>query len=378
MYNRSILHWTIAAAVTLVFLARDGLALVKFDQEQDQIFVSASASVGWDSNIDARNGGASDVISTASLGMEYARHAGYIGIDASVGWNIGQFTSHKSYNYFDPTANVVFSKKYGRATGSLSLGAARSSSADTVIGMRTDSWTYTGDLAWKYPVITRYSFSGDFSYSQTDYQGGNAGIYNLDTYGSSLHINYDYTSLTQFFGGYSVLLSDTAASTQTWDHSFIGGISGTILPKVTGSISAGYSFRQDQTTGQLFDSWTASASTAWKINHFFTLSGALSKNFTTAADASSIDSLNALLTLQYQMTPHWSFFTDWGGGRNRFLTGLAGGRVEDYGTWGVGATYIHSDHFKVSLSYNLYQDWSNQSSADYNIQTLTLTVFSRW
>ncbi|MFA6286078.1 MAG: outer membrane beta-barrel protein [Opitutaceae bacterium] len=378
MGQRLFWKWAAAAIAAATLLATQGWALVKFNEGRDQIFVTASTAIGYDSNISASNGGAGSVTTTTSFGIEYARRAGYIGVNAGVAWNLGQFGSDTSQNFSNPSMNLELVKSSGRTTGSLTLSAARESSADTAVNMRTDSWKYAAGLNWKYPVIDRYSLAGNFNYGLVSYQNAAPGIYNLTTYGASVDLFYVYTSERDLFTGYAIGFSDSGANTQTTDHSFTVGVSGRILPKVNGSVRAGYEIRQDGTTGQSFDSWTATSSVSWNMNRRVTFTGTLNKAFSTTATNASIDSLNATLDIQYSLTGKWSLFTSIGGGENDFLNGPVTGRRDYYFTWNAGVNYSLNDHFKASLAYSYYQSWSNRAAGNYDRDSYTLNLSTRW
>jgi len=378
MGQRLFLKWFATGTVAASLLTANGWALVKFNEGRDQIFVTASTTIGFDSNISASNGGGGSLTTVTSFGIEYARRAGYIGVNAGVSWSLGQFGSDTAQNFSNPAMNLELVKSSGRTTGSFTLSAARQSSADTAVNMRTDSWNYAAGLNWKYPVIDRYSLSGNFNYGLIAYDNAAAGIYNLTTYGASVDLFYVYTSERDLFTGYAILVSDSAANTQTIDHSFTAGISGRVLPKVNGTVRAGYEIRQDGTSGQTFDSWTAAASVTWNMNRRVTFTGTLNKAFNTTATDATIDSLSATLDMQYSLTGKWSLFSSIGGGENDFLNGPYTGRTDYFFVWSAGVNYNLNDHFKASLTYSYYQSWSNRAAGNYSRDTISLNLSTRW
>lgn len=355
-----------------------GWALIKFNEGRDQIFINASVTIAHDSNISSSQGGGGDFLTTTSFSMEYARRAGYIGVNASVAWNLGQFGSNTAQNFSNPSMNLEFVKSSGRATGSLTLSAARESRADTVVNSRTDSWNYEAGLNWKYPVIDRYSLSGNFNYGMTSYQNATPGIYNLTNYGASVDLFYVYTTERDLFSGYAINFGNSAAGTQTIDHSWTAGVSGRIVPKINGTVRAGYEIRQDSASKQTYDSWTASSAVTWNMNKKVTFTGTLRKAFSTTATNATIDSLSANLGIHYSLTGRWSVFTDIGGGENDFLNGPLSGRIDYYYTWDAGVNYNLNDHLKASLTYSYYQSWSNRALGNYSRDTITLNLSTRW
>jgi opacity protein-like surface antigen len=378
MGPRIFWKWLAVLIAVIGLTTSKGWALVKFNEGRDQIFINASVAIAHDSNISSSSGGGGDFLTTSTFSIEYARRAGYIGVNASIAWNLGQFGSNTAQNFSNPSMNLELVKSSGRTTGSFTLSAARESRADTVINARTDSWTYDAGLNWKYPVIDRYSLSGNFNYGMTSYQNATPGVYNLTNYGASVDLFYVYTSERDLFTGYAIHFSDSAAGTQTIDHSFTAGVSGRILPKLNGTVRAGYEIRQDSSSKQTYDSWTATSAVTWNMNKKVTFTGTLSKAFSTTATNATIDSLSANLDMQYSLTGRWSIFTGIGGGENDFLNGPFSGRVDYFFTWDAGVNYNLNDHFKASLTYSYYQSWSNRASGNYSRDTITLNLSTRW
>lgn len=378
MGQRIFWRWLSVGAAALFFLAPQSHALVKFNEGRDQVFVNASVSIGWDSNIFARNGGSGDFITSSSFGIEYARRAGYIGVNASISWNLGQFGDNTAQNFSNPSMNLELVKSTGRTTGSLTLSAARESRADTAINARTDSWNYSAGLNWKYPVIDRYSLAGGFTYGLVDYQNPLPGIFDLTTYGARVDLFYVYTTERDLFAGYGIMFSDASAGTQSIDHSFTAGISGRILPKINGNFRAGYEIRQEGATGATYDTWTATSSVTWNMNRRTSFTGTLSKAFNTTATNATIDTLSANIDMQYALSAKWSFNSGLGAGKTDFLSGAAAGRKDYYYTWSVGLAYSLNEHFKAALTYSYTNNWSNQGIGNFERNAITLNLSTRW
>jgi opacity protein-like surface antigen len=67
-----------------------------------------------------------------------------------------------------------------------------------------------------------------------------------------------------------------------------------------------------------------------------------------------------------------------GGGHSEFLSGFDAGREDYYFTWSFGVSYSMNDHFKASLTYSYFQNWSNRAASDFDRHSITLNVSSRW
>ena len=377
MDHQTLLRWIAVGTVAISLATTKGSALVRLNDGRDQLFVNASVSMGYNSNIFATKTGSGDILTTSSFGIEYIRKAGYIGVNANVMWNLGQFGSNTAQNFSNPTLNVEFSKATGRTTGSLTLNAARESRADSAAGLRTDSWNYGAGLNWKYPIIDRYSFSGGLNYGQVLYQNATPGIYNLNTYGASLDLFYAFTTERDLFAGYNIGFSDSGDGSNSTDHSFTVGVSGKIIPRLNGNVRAGYEIRQES-TGQTFGSWTATVGVTWNVNRRFSINGTINKAFNTTSTGSSIDSLSANLDAQYSLTGKVSLHTGIGAGTSDFLSGLSVGRRDEFFTWSAGVNYNFSEHFKAALTYSYLKNWSNVGSSSYESNSITLNLSTRW
>lgn len=367
---------TLCGILLLSLSASRAHALLKFNEGRDQLFVTGTFSVGYDSNIFASNGGDGDIFTNAGLALEYTRQAGLIGVNGSVAWNFGSFNSNQSENFSNPSLNLELVKNTGRTTGSFTLAAARQSQADATVGMRTDSWNYSTGLNWKYPVIERYSLAGNLGYGLVDYVDNSVGLVDLNTYTASVDLFYAYTSQRDLLGGYRIRVSD--ALDRTIDHALTAGISGKILSKLNGTIRGGYQIRQETATGETFSGYTATASATWTVNKRLNLTASLNKDFSTTATDSTVDTSSFNVDAQYTLDHHWSVYTGAGVGYNRFLSGIDTGRRDFYATWSAGLSYSLNEHFKASLTYSYFHNWSNRTISDYDRHSISLNLSSRW
>ncbi len=362
-------------------------ALVNLNDGRDKIHVTGSVSFAWDSNIFAHQGGGGDYVMSAGLTTEYARKAGLIGVDASVAVNASRFNRFSGEDFRNPSFAVEFTKESGRTTGSLSLSAARESRADTAANIRDNSWLYSAGLNLKYPVIERYTLSGGANYSFHKYLDNND-LVNLKTYSANLDLFYVYTSDRDLSGSYRYRQENTSADSKNTDHAFTLGLSGRILPKLNGSINAGYQIRDAQdllhgiyTTRVLesrYTSWTSSVSLTWSLSKKFSVSGQLSKDFNTTSTNDTTDTLMAGLNAQYTFSSKFSVGSGVEFSQNRFL-GLSGdGRNDTFFSYAITLNYSLNDHLKASLSESISTNWSTSSYADFSRNSVTLGLSSRW
>ena len=254
-------------------------ALVSFNDGTDHLYATGTVSMAYDSNIYAHAGGDGDYIYSAGVVLEYIRRAGMIGVDASVALNASRFGTNTSENFNNPKLVAEFTKASGRTTGSLALGAARESEADLVANLRATSWNYTGDLKFKYPVITRYSLSGNLGYTDRIYDDTSL-VSNLRTYELGADLLYTLQPNRELLAGYSFRNSDTSSSTAYDDQSFTVGLTGRILARLDGSLRAGYQVRTPagSTSGGGYKGPTAAGTVTWSLSKKLSLSGLVSRD----------------------------------------------------------------------------------------------------
>lgn len=357
-------------------------ALVKFNDGHDEVFVTGTAGIASDSNIYADANEVDDTLLTQTLDLDYQRKAGILGLNANLGWNFGQFLDNTSENYADPHARAELTKGTGRTTGSLTLAAQRRSRTEYALNLRTVSWDYDAGINVKYPVIERYSISGQLSWNYQDYVN-TATLFDLRTYTAGTDLYYVYTSQRDILGGYRLRITDTTNSTRSYDHAFTLGTTGKLLPKVTGTLRLGYQYRQTDRNNigrasERFSAFTTSASATWTVTKRIQVNGQASRDYTTLATDINVDHTSASLNTSFATTARLTLFGGFGAGHLRYLGTLSEGRRDTYVSANLGVTYAHNDHLKVTLAGVWYKNWSKYDQADYIRRTISLIVTSRW
>lgn len=370
---------TVAAlAAALALAASPAPALVRMNDGKDQLFLNASLTAAWDSNIFASADGDGDFLTTYGLSLEYQRRAGLIGVNATAAFDVGRFEEFGEENFANPNLRFELTKEAGRTTGSFALGAQRESRADSAVNIRTESWNYDAALNFKYPVIERYSLSGNLGYGLRDYQD-NAFLVDLETYSTAMDVFYVYTSERDLIGGYRLRVSESSADTTFYDHAFTLGMSGKILPKLNGTARFGYQIREASgALNDTYDSWTSAVSATWNVNKRLSVTGQLSKDFSTTAANTSVDSFAGTLEAQYASSAKTSVTAAVGGGINRFLGSLGAGREDTFFTYNVAFNYTFNERLRCSLGYTYFHNWSTVAFSDFERHSVSLNVTSRF
>ena len=320
-----------------------------------------------------------------SIGAEFARRAGLIAFDATATLSFAHYTSFRGQDYVDPKLTAELSKQTGRTTGSFVVNVQRENRADVDVNTRDVSWNYDLTLNVQYPVIERYSFSGTFDYSFADYQNQRL-FTNLATYAGSLYLYYILDEQRDFFVDYRARYSGLANGSDDIDNSLSAGVNGRIYGPFNGSIQAGYQARASYggSAPGTYNDFTASGTTTWNINRRISLATELSRDFSTTAQAQSIDSTSVGLTLKDSFTAKASGALQGSAGQNRFLGAgglLAPGgtrRVDDFASLSASYFYTLNQHLKISLNFVYFKNWSTLAYAEFPRTQVNLSLMSHW
>ncbi|HWA11085.1 MAG TPA: outer membrane beta-barrel protein [Opitutaceae bacterium] len=368
----------LAVFLSLVLVGLPGRALVSIDAGKNQVFVNTSASVTYDSNLFANSAGGGDVMYSMNVEVDYNRHAGLIGLDASIGVNASRFGKYTQENFQNPTIRMDFTKQTGRTTGDLSLSAARQSRADTAANLRDESWFYEANLSLKYPVIERYSLSASLGYSLRDF-ADNTTLVDLTSYSAGLDLFYVFTTDRDLLAGYHFREDTTSADTKTIDHSFTLGVTGRLIGRLQGTVRAGYELHVPVGgTDGISGLWTANGSAVWNFTKKLNVTGQISKDVSTTSTDTSVDSLSTELDAQYALNSKTIFNVGTGWSHSRFLGRLGGGRVDNAWNWNMALNRTINSHLKASLSYVFSQNWSTIDFSDFSRRAATLSLTSHF
>lgn len=383
----------IAVVLAALVACPPARALISLNEGRERIFVSAGVSVSRDSNVFANSDNRGDTVYSTSLTADYTRRVGWIGVNANVAVGSSRFATLKGENFSNPSFGLEFTKQTGRTTGSLTLSASRESRADASVNVRSTSWNIPVGLSFKYPISGVYTMSGGFGYSSRRYLD-EAVFSSLKSYSASLDLLRILSTERELVAGYRYRYSESTRNTTSMDHALSLGLSGKLIRGMRGSLRAGYQTRG--TAGRLegnprFDSWFASGSSSYAFSRKLALSGTISKDYSTSATDSIVDSTNASLALQYAYSSHWnvSLGGDFGdsrylgqGGRMILQAGpppvLGANRHDDFVSWDATLGYSLNEHFKASFGYSWFRNWSTLAFAEFIRSSWTLSASTRW
>jgi len=355
-------------------------AVLEFNDGHDEINVTASYGITYDSNLFAQAGGGGDSSQVLALGSQYTRRAGLIGVKASLGLTATRFHKFSGEDFNNPALDATFTKEGGRLTGSFGLSARRESRSDAAANVFASSWNYGSSLQLRYPINRRYYFTSNTDFSLRDYVENDA-LFNLKSYAESLDVFYVYSSKLDLLGGYRIRWGDAEGGSRTVDNALTLGATGGILPKLNGSLRAGYQWREESGgTGGSFHALTSSLALTWPVTTRVTLTGAASKDFTTTATDISVNvtafGLSASLRPTFKLRVTLNAGVDYS--ISDFLGSRGGGRQDRAWSANAGLSVPLGNRFSASISYAYSDNHSNIAFSDFARHTASFNLSARF
>lgn len=355
-------------------------ALVNLNDGRDVVFVSGTYSIGFDSNVFTRAAGKQSMTQTASLSADYARQAGVIGLNVNVGASSGRFESIRGQDFTDPNIAISLRKRHGRTTGALNLTAARESQPDPDVGERTRSWNYTAGLDLRYPVNDRYYVTNSLKFVSRSYLAGNK-YADLRHYTDSVAVNYVYSSKLDLNLAYSLGISDTSRDTRAYDHAVTVGASGSILPKLSGTIRVGGQRRNSESTlvGQeTFDSFTSGTSLKWLVSRKLSFGFNLDVDNAMTATDLSVNRATSGLQASFSLTNKITASAGASYTVSDYLGTAADGRQDETLQFNASLGAALNTRLRTSLGYDYSVNYSTLSAADYERHSLNLSLTAKY
>jgi hypothetical protein len=376
--------FTAAAVMAAVFAIPRARALVSLEDGRDHVFVDGSVTMAYDSNLFANAKDQGTFSYSGTLGTELARRAGWIGVNVQASLSWARYANFRDQDYVDPKVSAEFTKITGRTTGSLTMDVQREDRTDVTVNTRDTSWNYNAGLDVQYPVIERYSITASFDYDKVDYTD-KALFVNQEGYTENMYLYYILNEQRDLFLNQRLRYTQLTDGISDVDNALSGGVSGRVWGPINGSLQFGYQERRAYGPGRgTFPDVTASGTTTWNVNRRITVSGDLSRDFSTTSTAQSIETTRAGLTFQDSLTSKASTTLSAAIGENRFI-GVEGeitpggrNRLDTFISFSAGYFYTVNQHLKFAVNYTYYRSYSNLDFAEFSRNGVTFTISSRW
>ncbi len=356
-------------------------ALFNFNDGTDLVFVNASYTIGFDSNVFTRKVAQHSFTQTVTAGANYTRQAGLITVDASASVSAGGFTSIRGQDFTDPSFSLTLRKRYGRTTGSFNLAAHHDSQPDPDALQRTKAWNFSTSLDARYPVNDRYYLTNTFRTGFRFYTD-KVSFSDMNSYSDSVAVNYILDSKLDLNAGYSLNISDTSHHTNAYDQSLTIGASGSSsrLPKLSGSVHVGIVRRDsDSSVGhERFYSFASGTTVKWLYSRKLSFTGDLNDDFSTTSTDVSVNRLSGGLRSTAAFSSRYIPSAGVTYTISRFLGKAGAGRRDDLLNFDASIGVAFTTHIRASLSYLYMINWSTLSGADFVRQGLSLTLIANY
>ena len=270
--------------------------------------ITGSVSIGYDTNIRTSQIGREDFIYNGSLDINVGPDRQDANWDFNLGTDLFRFSSEDEENSNDFRA--IFSwwssqpRFASRFQNNGSLGWTRSTEADPQLGTRVQRDRFDLSASSLYTVNSKLSWSLNGSYNWEDPRGSSSSIAlsELTTWSAGLTGFYRYSEKLAYT--LSTSYSDTSGrdsgnpfGTDNSGWRFSLGLDGQISPKVSGTFSVGWQFRDSAFPGASDDLPYFSSGLTWQIDRRSSLGINGSIQFGTTLDGALSEDLS--LSLQY-------------------------------------------------------------------------------
>jgi len=350
-----------------------------FNEGRDQVFINASISFGYNSNVFDQKIARGSPSGTLAYSANYVRRSGIISVNATAAFTYDQFSSVKGQNILDPDLSLVLAKGIGRTTGSLTFTAKRESQPDPQVNDRPISWDYSSALSLRYPVNERYYLTSATDVSTTRYNNRTL-FSDLQSYGEDLGVNYIFDSKLDLFGAFRVRTSDTKAISE-FDQSVILGANGTLLPKLSGTLSVGGERSESSTKGAgtaVYDDLTSAVNLYWRYSRVLSFNGSVSKDFAITATDIQTDTTSEGVSMDASLGHRWRTNLGMTHVGTDFLGAAGAGRRDSLWEFTANVGTGLTTHIRVNLGYLYEINTSTLSSVEFVDQNITLSLFASY
>lgn len=345
-----------------------------------RLTVSASLAAAYDSNIFANSTEEEDVSLTFTPGVAWSRNVGRISTSVSAGISAVTFTDTDGQDSLDPFINASFGHdRAEKGSDGISLGYTRTSEANDILLDRVDVDNYRGSARTDYFYSEKTGVRANAGYrvSQYDAPGYNdVESYNL---GGGLLYRYSPKLVANASYGFSPEKATNRDPSRISDpssknHRFSLGLEGELAPKLTGTVSVGYAYR-DFDRGGSDDAVLLGSSLSWAAAEKTSFTLAASHDFETSANAESARSLNVSLGARHSLTEKIGLSATLGYQHiDLSEVGTPVSREDDTYLFGIGASYRFNDNLNVGAAINHRINESTLARADYDRTIVSLTL----
>ncbi len=347
--------------------------------------ITGGASVGYDTNLRANEAGGEDFFYNGQLDFQIQRDRSDANWEFSAGTDLLRFSSEDQENSENFRAGLRFFSNQPRFSTRLqtngSIDWSRTTEADPQLGDRItrNRFNLTGSAL--YSPNSKYSFSLNGSYGWEDPKPDPNGLQNLaelvrwsiggtafyrysDKLAYTLSLSHSDTSDQNATAGLSLDNATTSLSI---------GVDGQITPKVNGTFSVGWQFREANALTNSDDLPYLSSGLSWQINTRNTVSANASIQFGTTLDGRLTEDLSVAMNysrvinskLNGGATLNWTQ-------SEQALLGLP--REDESLQLGLNFSYTLNELLSLRGTYTYQQQDSTDAFNDFDQQRVELSL----
>lgn len=292
--------------IPCLLLSSSAEALVRLGEGTIDLIVDAS--IYYDSEIKARDEGLDDIIFTVAPSLQYSRDSRTLGFQASVGVSFVRYVDNDEFDdenfFFDFSLTPGAQMETSRFSVSGDLLFSNETRTEESVGDIVTVLTYGASGSVTYRPNSKYSVVGSASFSREEPDSDL--LSDKDRFGGGLTLLVPINETTEAQAGVSYQKTDSETSASDNDtYTYFVGLSGNLLPKVSGNVSVGWQ-QQKVDSGGDEKSPFLSAGLNWLVSERTSMTLDASKSLGTTIDDRTSETLTVTLTASHQMTRDWS------------------------------------------------------------------------
>jgi polysaccharide biosynthesis protein VpsM len=343
-----------------------------------ELFLTGRAEARFEDNVTlAEDNEVSDEIFEVTPGFEilFGKSSLLRGTFA-VSNRIVTYSDNTQLNNNLPSASLSATYEGARVNYSAALSYARENqNTRDVNNVGVDSLreTYSGSLKADMSLTEKSKVGTGISYSETTYDS--AAYSDQQSY--SLPVNYYFAIRPKIdlSAGFQYRKTDTDfGGGSSEDYYYNVGARGSFTPKLSGSFDTGYTVRKPETgSSEGTFTFNSGLSYAYSEKTAFTLD--LSRDFDTAADASSLETTSVQIGASTQFSSAWSANVSVG---YQMIDYVATDRSDDYLTLSLGVSYTLNEYVSFNGGYSLADNDSSVGGSSFIANTFRLSANFRY
>lgn len=310
-FLRSI--WTVAGGAGLT-AAPSLLGIIPDLEFKGDVSADVTASYFHTTNVfgDARE--RSDFGQSILAGADYIRQRGRYGLTLRGEAQASSFDTFSGENNISPSARLTVTRLRGRTTGDAFVAYSRENRTDEFTTRRLTAERWHANVVANYDLNSRNSIKLETSAEYVRFPGVDSAV-SLRMWSIGADWVRLYSRKLQYFGGYRFRHTFPANRRDTYDHAISAGLTGDLLPKITGTARLGLQTRQFSAGGSS-ESLHSSATLTWTPLRRISVAATGSRDFHTDAFDRSINATSINLQTGVQLGAKTSMSA--GAGYSRF------------------------------------------------------------